>query len=300
MKLHETLSLGLRSLLLDWHLFTCRYPVTFLGKCEFILKKDVTIIKHHFLNIPLILSTSNVSLASEVFYYGSTYGMAVFQTMIVTLSRHIVPYLETLSEPIIVDVGAHLGFFSLPLASLLHHPRIYAVEPVSNTFHLLEKNTQNMTSIKAFRLGLWNKKGNMNIYSNPHLLMYSSLFPERFTWDKHPHQESVRLTTLDSFCKENNINSIDLLKVDAEGAEEKILRGGSRMLSRTHYIFIECPLDQIDHSTFTSLMSTLVGKHYNFQLVKITSTMEHQGNLMLVNMLFKNTFIQPAVTGLKQ
>lgn len=284
----QTLDLGLRSFTLDWQLFASHYPVTFLGKCEFILKKYLSIFRHQFLNKPFSLSTNKITLGSKNYYYGSMYGLAVFQTMIITLDRYIVPYLETLNDPVIVDVGAHLGFFSLPLASLLHHPRIYALEPVSTTFHLLKKNTHHEMSIKAFCFGLWNKTGKMAIYYNPQLLMYSSLFPERFTWDKHSHRETIHLTTLNSFCEENNINSIDLLKIDAEGAEERILKGGSKILARTQYLFIECPLDLIDHSTFTSVMNRLIGKGYSFQLVKITSTMEHQGNLMLINMFFKN------------
>ena len=214
--------------------------------------------------------------------------MVVFQSMILTLGKHIVPVIKQIKQPTIVDIGAHLGFFSLPLAELLKNPRIYALEPVSITFKLLKKNTQDTKSIRAFHCGLLDKSAKMAIYYNPQLLLYSSLFSERFMWDKNPYKETVSLITLDSFCRKNGITHINLLKIDAEGAEEKILRGGSKILSRTQYLFIECSLDRVDHSTFTSFLSCLFGKNYNFQLLKITSTLEGKGRLLLVNMLFEN------------
>ncbi len=284
----RTLRLGLYSLWLDWQLLAYRFPVTFTEKCEFLCKKYLLIIKHHFLGIPLNSSLNKVFLGKRECYYGSVFGIAVFQSAIITLNKFIIPILETIDRPVIIDVGAHLGFFSLPLAALLTNPRIYACEPVSITYNLLSKNIRSFSSIKTFHLGLSNKIEKKTIYYNPNLLMYSSLFSKRFTWDKHPYRETVHLKTLDSFCKENNVTSINLLKIDAEGAEERILKGGDKTLTRTQYLFIECSLDETDHSTFTTLVSSLVGNGYNFQLIKIISSLEHEGRLLLVNLLFKN------------
>jgi FkbM family methyltransferase len=219
--------------------------------------------------------------------------MVVFQNSILTVNKYIIPLLAKTKSPVVIDVGAHLGFFSLPLAKMLTGLNIYAIEPVSFTFDLLTRNTQDETSIKPFRLGLYDKVGRKRIYYNEKLLMYSSLFADRFTWDRAPRYETIPLTTLDDFCKQNNIRNIDLLKLDTEGAEERILRGGTKALSLTRYLFIECSLDKIDNSTFTTLMSRLVGDGYNFQLINISSTLQHRERLLLLNMLFENTYSKP-------
>lgn len=288
-QLVQLLRLGLRSVVLDYQFFSCRSPFTFSDKCEFIFKKYLLIIKHHFLHLRLNPTNGKISLGKENYYYGSVFGMAVFQSMIITLDKYVISLIEAIREPVVVDVGAHLGFFSIPLASILHKPTIYALEPVSVAFNLLRKNTKEIDSIKIFQIGLGDKTQKVTIYYNPKLLMYSSLFLERFKWDNKPHKETIDLQTLDSFCKENNITEVNLLKIDAEGAEERILRGGSNTLSHTQYLFLECSLDQVDHSTFTSLISCLTGETYNFQLIKITSTLkDEKGRLLLVNMLFEN------------
>ncbi len=283
------LRLGLRSFILDWQLLQSNFPIIFLYRCEFIFKKYLLILKHHFLQIALIPEKNNIFIGKRSYFYGSVFGLAVFQSMVITLNKHILPILSSIEKPVIIDVGAHLGFFSLPLASLLNKPIIYALEPVSVTFNLLVKNVNHTSLIKTFRLGLLDKPQKKIIFYNPELLMYSSLLSERFTWDKSPHKETISLNTLDAFCKENKIISIDLLKIDAEGVEERILRGGNKILSRTRYLFLECSLDQVDNSTFSSLVGCLSGKRYNFQLIKITSTLKDQaGCLLLVNLLFKN------------
>lgn len=44
-------------------------------------------------------------------------------------------------------------------------------------------------------------------------------------------KRTARVTTLDKYCADNNIERIDLLKIDVEGAEHLVLKGSTRMLS---------------------------------------------------------------------
>ncbi len=284
----QTLRLGQQSLLLDWQFLRGHYPLSFFDKCQFLIIKYISIVKYSFFRIPFNPKENYTIIGGQKIFYCSALGMSIFQSMIVTLDRQIIPLLDSVDRPVIIDVGAHVGFFSILQAFFLRNPLVYALEPVSTTFRLLNKNTKNMSSIKIFRIGLFDKTNKMTIYFNPQFLMCSSLFRSRFLWDKNVYHETIPVTTLDSFCAKNDIRTINLLKIDAEGAEEKILKGGQRMLSYTHYLFVECSLDQVNQSTFTSVISCLVGKNYNFQLVKITSTMENEGRLLLLNMLFRN------------
>ena len=44
--------------------------------------------------------------------------------------------------------------------------------------------------------------------------------------------QKVKLTTIDSYCDEHRIAKIDLVKIDTEGFEERIVRGGANTLKR--------------------------------------------------------------------
>ncbi|RJR29722.1 FkbM family methyltransferase [Candidatus Microgenomates bacterium] len=282
--------LVLVSWLLDIQLLGCRFPSSFLAKIEFIAKKYVVLIQHHFLGIPVSVTSAKITINRRKFFYASVFGLGVFQKMVVDVHAFVLPVLASIENPVIIDVGAHVGFFAIPLSQLLKKSEIYALEPVSITFRLLQKNIRGIASIKPYRIGLYDKPQKMTMYYEPEKLLYSSVFSKRFTWNKYPHQERVTLKTLDTFCAENGIGSIDFLKIDAEGAEQKILSGAKKMLAHTRFVFIECSLDQPDEiSTFTSLMSQLSGKKHQFQLVKITSTLKDStGHLLLVNVLLEN------------
>ena len=50
---------------------------------------------------------------------------------------------------------------------------------------------------------------------------------------------NVRTDTIDNFCKEQSIDSIDILKIDTEGSEIEVLEGAKNMLKKTNIILIE-------------------------------------------------------------
>jgi hypothetical protein len=58
-------------------------------------------------------------------------------------------------------------------------------------------------------------------------------------------KEICKLISLDEFAKKNNINYIDLLKIDVEGFEFKALKGAKQILKNTKYILIEITFSNI-------------------------------------------------------
>jgi FkbM family methyltransferase len=59
--------------------------------------------------------------------------------------------------------------------------------------------------------------------------------------------EKVQTTTIDEYCDSNNIQQIDLLKIDVEGAEYQVIKGASRMM-REHRI--RCVVFEFGQTTF--------------------------------------------------
>ena len=287
-----SLNLLSTSVVLDIRLILSQYPPKITDKLEFIFKKYLLLIKHIILKVPVKPSVSKIKLAEDKIYYESEYGIANYQAILVNFQKDYFGYLSHLKAPSVVDVGAHIGLFSLTVAKLFEKPKIYACEPVSLAFNILERNTQNIKGIQRFQLGFSNKRSRSRIYYIKDKLIVSSLFAERFDWGEKPSAQIIQLETLDSFIKREGISKIDILKIDTEGAEERILKGARETLAKTRYLVLEASLYKAGGSTFSSIISYLYGKGYNFQLVNIqTPFFRTLGDIATVDMLFKNTYL---------
>jgi FkbM family methyltransferase len=64
-------------------------------------------------------------------------------------------------------------------------------------------------------------------------------------------KEHCYVDTLDNFLKNNNIERIDLLKIDTEGHEYEVLRGGSKNLKDIKYIYFEHHYDDMIVKNYT-------------------------------------------------
>lgn len=83
----------------------------------------------------------------------------------------------------------------------------------------------------------------------------------------------VQCETLDDFCLEHNVESIDLLHIDVQAAEKSVLLGASRMITRTRFIFMEVNTGGVycDESSLEDRMKLLPGweliKHYPYDVL---------------------------------
>ena len=55
-----------------------------------------------------------------------------------------------------------------------------------------------------------------------------------------------QFTTLDDFCDENNVEFIDFLKIDVQGAEFKVLKGAKKALSEKRIGVIQLEVILVD------------------------------------------------------
>jgi FkbM family methyltransferase len=141
------------------------------------------------------------------------------------------------TNPVLFDVGANIGKYTESLFKSFPHAKIYAFEPNPNSFALVQKNLNKLSTdnIQLFSLGLSSSEEPkiMTSYENNTSSSHTSLHSEVFTEFHHSHnnvQITARFTTLDSFCEQQKINHIDLLKIDTEGHELEVLRGAKEMI----------------------------------------------------------------------
>jgi FkbM family methyltransferase len=135
------------------------------------------------------------------------------------------------------DIGANIGLFSLAAGKKLwSQPSIiYAFEPCPSTFAILEKNLlkNELTKVRAVQVALSDQTGEANLYVNAALKDgLNSLEDPSHSDAEVVGREAVQTITLDDFVARERVSRVDIMKVDVEGAELLVFRGGRKLLKR--------------------------------------------------------------------
>ncbi|MFN3664507.1 MAG: FkbM family methyltransferase [Sediminibacterium sp.] len=146
--------------------------------------------------------------------------------------RVIVPQ----SNPVCFDIGANRGQTIELLQECFVQPKIYAFEPASATYSIL--TGQNFgPEVSFYRLALGDKVGTLEFhnYKQSELSSFLPVHPDEkeniFAKEELISMETVSVDTLDHFCSVHGIEHIDLLKIDTQGYELPVLRGGNKMFT---------------------------------------------------------------------
>ena len=120
----------------------------------------------------------------------------------------------------IVDAGANVGLASVYFANRYPEARIYAVEPETGNFQLLEKNVAQYPNVVAVHAALWDQDTEISLV-DPGLGDSGFITRQSAENVQAPGREShkIRGMTVSSLMAEFDIEHIDILKIDIEGAE---------------------------------------------------------------------------------
>lgn len=139
---------------------------------------------------------------------------------------------------VIFDVGANIGQTAWGLVRYFKAADIYCFEPVSNPFSILHKSYSGCKNVHCINKALGDSVGRaiIELHRNSEL---NTLVPNQpRKQDLTGNTEEIILDTLDRFCNANSIKHIDILKMDVQGWELKVLKGGHKMLLENRVRFI--------------------------------------------------------------
>lgn len=133
-------------------------------------------------------------------------------------------------SPVIFDVGANLGDWTKIVLQINPSSQIHAFEPSKKTFAMLAANNF-AENVRLNNFGLGSESGQREFFSAGDDSTVSSLYNRGEIINSDTlEKEIVNLETVDEYCLNNNIESINFLKIDVEGNELEVLRGGEQLL----------------------------------------------------------------------
>ena len=187
---------------------------------------------------------------------------------------------------VVLDAGANIGYYVLLESKEVGEKGlVYAIEPVRENFNFLKKNVK------------LNKLGNVKLYDN---LAFSDKIGKlkiNINWEGNKNTpikienikkvETVKSTTLDEFFK--NKKKPKIMRMDIEGFEHMVFKGGIKTLDSLEKIFVELHFPLINKKDMILLLKLL--KKKGFEIYKVVLEWERsvEENTMLgklVNYLY--------------
>ena len=152
-------------------------------------------------------------------------------------------------NPVIIDCGAHVGLDAVQFAKL-PGSKIHAFEPINEVYDNLLKNTASFKNITTYKIALSDFDGDAEMYvSSGDSDGSSSLLKPKEHIKDHPEvffnkMQKVNCQKLDTWAQENNVNKVDMLWLDMQGAEQKMLSVSDTILNTVKIIHSEVSLKE--------------------------------------------------------
>lgn len=162
-------------------------------------------------------------------------------------------------QQIFFDVGANLGQSINRFKKINSKSQIHSFEPTPELYEHLKKEFGFDQSIKLNNQGVAEVNGAINFYVYKYHKINSAVpvdkkskflksrnlaLKTRNEGEKEDSEKIIKInvTSIDEYCKNKSVNEIDLIKIDTQGYETKILEGMKNMLDNNNISIIELEL----------------------------------------------------------
>lgn len=140
----------------------------------------------------------------------------------------------------IVDAGANIGLSSIYFTNKYPDAKIIAIEPEKSNFELLKRNANPYPNIIPIQAALWHKNGEINLI-DPGLGEWGFMTDKKTSLDRLQGDfcHIVKAIRIDRIMEDYEIDKIDILKIDIEGAEKEVFSDASSWIGKVDSIIVE-------------------------------------------------------------
>lgn len=171
-----------------------------------------------------------------------------------------------MDDGICIDIGAHIGKWSIFVARQWHNKKVYSFEPNPTSYQYLQQNirlNKLENQILPFQLWIWDKKETLNFLIEEEM---SSVSHFSLEWNI-----KVDVVDLTSFIKQHKIDTKDIriIKIDTEWFEDKVFWWMQEILPLLKNVKIICELlpNQKEYDHICTLM-----KDFWFKKKRVNNT----------------------------
>jgi FkbM family methyltransferase len=143
-------------------------------------------------------------------------------------------------SPVILDLGTNIGLSVVDLKLVYPDARIYGFEMDKNNYEVAQKNCSTIPAVHISNKAIWKSNGMMSYQKAGNDDAYK-LDP---SVANGKNEISVETITIDKIIAENNIDFVDFVKMDIEGAELEIFEAPLDWLNKVGEIKIEVHYDK--------------------------------------------------------
>jgi FkbM family methyltransferase len=160
------------------------------------------------------------------------------------------PWIRDIGIRTVLDVGGNVGRFSKTMQYLLPDARLIAFEPIPDCFEQMQKLMADCERFSAYNLGLGEVPGTVNLTVSPHnpsssFLRMGALHKEAFPFTAGGKELTVKVERLDDLIARLDVEFPLMIKVDVQGFEDKVLRGGMETFSKAKILFLELSYQEL-------------------------------------------------------
>ena len=151
---------------------------------------------------------------------------------------------------VVMDIGANVGAAAVVFSLSYPDARVFAFEPASSAYRLLEANTDARPNVHAHNFGMYSSNLQVPLYRGTYDSVMSSVARSESTREE---SELITLRSVREWLEGNSISQIDILKIDTEGCEVAILEALGDLLPSVKVVHLEYHSDD-DRKEFDRIL----------------------------------------------
>lgn len=258
-------------------------PLPFFTKLRNLFSTNISLFSN------LILGRKNdfptASLSDRRIVYDTPFSTKTFLAAIYDFYNETQRDTLLPENAVVVDIGSNIGQYLTAIKAFKPKAKVYCFEPDPTIFAILKKNAAQYSDVTIFNHAVSDRVGTEKFY-------VSLLFSEWSSFEKSAISGDVKEVKVSSVVGDKileKVGEIDLLKIDVEGAELKVVSGLLKTLKRTKYLMIETSILRNSSDLGSSMLLQLLFEQgfYIHSIGRIFSEGigKHQG---AADILFKN------------
>lgn len=153
-------------------------------------------------------------------------------------------YLKSFNLETVLDIGANVGQFAKEIRGVLPKAQIYSFEPLKECFDKLSEKMKGDSNFKSFNFALGEKAEKIEMHKSAYtpsssILDMAETHKNLFPHTKESRPEEIEVRRLDDVIYLLSLKEEILIKVDVQGFEDKVIKGGAETFKKARAVLIE-------------------------------------------------------------